>query len=241
MQPPRVQNSDHKNEGKILRAIVIWRVQYYSAHGLPWQNAFWFLFRFRRWIRGIHEHTCSDINIAECLAAQHEKKKQIKRISTSSQTQQNWWTHCGRWTQRKKGDIKSKDFSWWKLINKPDVADLKSRNGKVCFCTLFMCLLSLIPALMFLLWFNLFSFAFLSWFVISFPVLCCFTSIYYYLHYSAAVALLLLATLLMILYYLLLPCCCYSAAATLLLLLLYCSYSVATSILLSLPMPLCCH
>lgn len=52
-----------------------------------------------------------------------------------------------RWTQRKKGDIKPEDFSWWKLINKPDVADLKSRNGKVNFFPLF--------------WLDLFSFSFI--------------------------------------------------------------------------------
>ena len=41
--------------------------------------------------------------------------------------------HIGRkWEQRKAGDIKPSDFSWWRLIHKPDVADVKSRNGKVC-------------------------------------------------------------------------------------------------------------
>ena len=35
------------------------------------------------------------------------------------------------WSQRKRGDMKPEDFSWWRLIHKPDIADLQSRNGKV--------------------------------------------------------------------------------------------------------------
>ena len=37
------------------------------------------------------------------------------------------------WQQRKLGDVKPDMFSWWKLIHKHDVADIKSRNGKVRF------------------------------------------------------------------------------------------------------------
>ena len=66
-----------------------------------------------------------------------------------------------RWTQRKKGDIKPEGFSWWKLINKPDVADLKSRNGKVNFFPL--------------LWLALFSFSFMC------LVLACFGFISFHL------------------------------------------------------------
>ena len=36
-----------------------------------------------------------------------------------------------RWRQRKKGQLKNEMFSWWKLIHKPDVGDVTSRNGKV--------------------------------------------------------------------------------------------------------------
>ena len=36
------------------------------------------------------------------------------------------------WTQRKKGSIKPNDFTWWRLIKKPDIRDVHSRNGKVC-------------------------------------------------------------------------------------------------------------
>ena len=37
-----------------------------------------------------------------------------------------------RWQQRRAGDIKPEDFTWWRLINKHDVTDVNSRNGKVC-------------------------------------------------------------------------------------------------------------
>ena len=36
-----------------------------------------------------------------------------------------------RWQQRKTGEMRPNDFVWWRLIHKPDVGDLKSRNGKV--------------------------------------------------------------------------------------------------------------
>ena len=35
------------------------------------------------------------------------------------------------WTQRKRGEIRPEMFGWLSLIAKPDVGDLKSKNGKV--------------------------------------------------------------------------------------------------------------
>ena len=43
------------------------------------------------------------------------------------------------WQQRKKDTLKSEDFSWWKLIHKSDVGDVKSRNGKVHLVFIHLC------------------------------------------------------------------------------------------------------
>ena len=37
------------------------------------------------------------------------------------------------WTQRKQGDLKPTDFTWWNFIHEDDIADVNSRNGKVIF------------------------------------------------------------------------------------------------------------
>ena len=65
------------------------------------------------------------------------KNSRKRRRSTNSKKKDG---RIGRkWSQRKKGEMKPTDFSWWKLINKADVADVTSRNGKVMHVCLCLC------------------------------------------------------------------------------------------------------
>ena len=38
-----------------------------------------------------------------------------------------------RWQQRKRGDMKPEDFTWFRLIHHADVSDLTSAKGKVTY------------------------------------------------------------------------------------------------------------
>ena len=35
------------------------------------------------------------------------------------------------WRQRSRGQLRPTDFTWWRLIHQADIADPKSKNGKV--------------------------------------------------------------------------------------------------------------
>ena len=64
-----------------------------------------------------------------CYAARksNARKRRLSRPTRSKKRGRSGQT----WQQRKKGDIKPESFTWWQLIKQPDVANVRSRNGKV--------------------------------------------------------------------------------------------------------------
>ena len=69
--------------------------------------------------------------ISNRLRKHHERKRRREALVYVSKTKKKGGQIGRTWTQRKKGDIKAIDFSWWRLIHKHDVADLNSKHGKV--------------------------------------------------------------------------------------------------------------
>ena len=71
-------------------------------------------------------------NLVPCLAMSFLLQRKRKRTAAKTSKKRKRSGRIGRtWKQRKKGQQKPEDFTWWKLIHKPDVGDRTSRNRKV--------------------------------------------------------------------------------------------------------------
>ena len=82
--------------------------------------------------------TFIDIMIKTQMRKRRERRKRRLEQSNRSRAKKKRGGKLGRrWKQRKAGQIRPQDFTWWRLINKPDVGDVNSKNGKViiaCVC-----------------------------------------------------------------------------------------------------------
>ena len=84
-------------------------------------------------------------HLMPCIAMSFLLERRQRRIDGKRSRKRKASGRIGRtWHQRKKGELKLEDFTWWKLIHKPDVGDRTSRNGKVKTPCMPGCLLTMV-------------------------------------------------------------------------------------------------